>query len=435
MGELSANKALMLRALIDSAPDGLLLRLDHALSDESVRHGPLGQVWTLVDRESQDRAARNAILSPIVGLFSGSAAVFPSPLLGRLWRFLKTAHPREVERTSAMTRAWTPDEPDYRPYDEICALARRDILEDPDCLGQITAEQADRLVMALALAPIVRRCLPHLGDWIARMDPERRAAARLGYRDSGLVAPDAGPLYFQMLAARLAEPRQVLRIIAAVMDRPNERYLAGSELASFAEGVLDSIERQLAAVRGFDPRGGDTAGREAGRAVHHAALAIAELEEAVQLDRNGAWGQRVTAQRRGLANSVEARLKEIEPAVGQALPVQAIRYSARLIRAAPKLVDDPDPAAVQRVRSLLAFADEVRSSADSGGFGSIRAKVLENLEKYVDPYVEDVLDLLRSADNQYPQRARAYLEVAADILTLAKNDKSGQIVRRRLAAA
>jgi hypothetical protein len=87
------------------------------------------------------------------------------------------------------------------------------------------------------------------------------------------------------------------------------------------------------------------------------------------------------------------------------------------------------------VRSLLAFADEVRSSADSGGFGSIRAKVLENLEKYVDPYVEDVLDLLRSADNQYPQRARAYLEVAADILTLAKNDKSGQIVRRRLAAA
>jgi hypothetical protein len=434
MGELSPAKAGLLRMLIDSAPDGVLRRLEHALSDDAVRDGPLGSVWMLVEREAQDRAFRNLVLAPILGMFSGPMAQFPPVQLGRLWSHLKAAHPAPVEQAHVSALAYNPEDVDPATFDALCLLAAQD-LQAPERPAALAGFDAERLLPVLSLAPIVRRCLPHLGEWLARMDQERRAAARLAYRDSVAVAPDAGPLFFQMLASRLAEPGQVLRIISAVMDRPSERYLASSELGPFGTMLLDAIDEHLAAVRGFDTGGGEAAGREAGRAVHQASTAISELEEAVQLSKDGDWGKRLAGQKRGLALSVEGRLKEIEAAVGQALPVQAIRYSARLIKAAPKLTADPDPRAVGHAMSLLAFAEEVRSNADTGGFGATRARILEAVDKHVEPYVEDALEQLRAEETEDPARVRAFLAVAADILALIKDEKAAQIVRRRLAAA
>lgn len=434
MSELSPAKAGLLRMLIDSAPDGVLRRLEHALSDDAVRDGPLGSVWALVDRETRDRAVRNTVLAPIVGLFIGPTAQFPADQLGKLWAHLKASYPGPVALAQMSASAFNPEDVDPSAFDAICALAAGDLKADerPAALADFDAA---RLLPALALSPIVRRCLPHLPDWLARMDQERRAAARLAYRDSVAVAPDAGPLFFQMLASRMGEPGQILRVISAVMDRPTERYLSGSELGPFGVMVMDGIDDHLKAVRGFDTSGGETAGRTAGRAVHQAATAIAELEEAVQLNKDGDWGKRLAGQKRSLALSVEGRLKEIEAAVGQALPVQAIRYSARLIKAAPKLSADPDPKAVGHAMSLLAFSEEVRSSADTGGFGATRARILEAVDKHIDPYVEDALEHLRSDEVEDPDRVRAFLGIAADILALSKGDKDAQIVRRRLAAA
>jgi hypothetical protein len=434
MGELSPAKAGLLRMLIDNAPDGVLRKLEHALSDDAVRDGPLGSVWLLVDRETKDRKVRNLALAPIIGLFSGPLAQFPASHLGLLWSHLKTAWPGPVAHAQLSASAYNPEDVDPGAFDALCLLAARD-LQAEDRPASLTGIDAQRLLPALALAPIVRRCLPHLGDWLARMDPERRAAARLAYRDSVGVAPDAGPLFFQMLASRLGEPGQILRVISAIMDRPSERYLADSDLASFGVMLMDAVDDHLSKVRSFDTSGGAVAGRAAGRAVHKASIAIAELEEAVQMRPDGEWGKRLAGQKRGLALSVEGRLKEIESAVGQALPVQALRYGAGLIKATPKLSADPDLKAVGHAMSLLAFAEEVRSSADTGGFGATRSRIMEAVDKHIDPYVEDALEHLRSGDVENPDRIRAFLTVAAEILTLSKDDKAAQIVRRRLAAA
>ena len=272
MGALSPAKAGLLRMLIDSAPDSVLRKLEHALSDDAVRDGPLGSVWLLVEREAQDRAFRNMALAPILGMFSGPMAQFPPGQLGKLWGHLKTAYPGPIALAEMSARAYNPEDVDPASFDALCLLAADDLraAERPAALAGFDAE---RILPVLDLAPIVRRCLPHLGEWLARMDQERRAAARLAYRDSVTVAPDAGPLFFQMLASRLAEPGQILRIISAVMDRPSERYLASSELGPFGVMLLDSIDDHLAVVRGFDTGGGEAAGRAAGQAVHRASIA------------------------------------------------------------------------------------------------------------------------------------------------------------------
>ncbi|MBX3479922.1 MAG: hypothetical protein KF842_05950 [Caulobacter sp.] len=437
MTELPPAKAGLLKMLIDGAPDRVLQKLELALGDLSMRDSALGAVWGMVDREIGDRIVRNLALAPVLGLFQGPTASLPVALLARLWAHIKVAHPFEAGQAVTLAGAFNAEDQDQSVLDELCALTLADMRADPraETLNAFSDEQANRVAEALALSPIIRRCLPQLGDWLIRMDQERRAAARVAYRDSVAVAPDAGPLFFRLLGARMAEPGQILRIISAVMDRPSERYLSSSELAPFGLAVMDEVDRQLEIVRLFDVDGGQAAGQQAGQAVHRATTAIADLEELVDLSREGQWGRRLAQQKRLLAQTVEGRLKEIEDVVGHALPVRSIRYSPRLIKSAPKLVADPDPVAVCRAIALLTFAEEARSSADSGGFGATRAKILDNLEKHLDPYVEDVLEYLRSADADNPSRARAYLEVAADILTLAKDEKAGQIVRRRLAAA
>ena len=84
---------------------------------------------------------------------------------------------------------------------------------------------------------------------------------------------------------------------------------------------------------------------------------------------------------------------------------------------------------------LLTFADVVRPCAPDGGFGSMRSKVLQTLGKRIDQYVEDVLEQLRLGEVEDDERARDFLGVAANMLELARDDRSAAIVRRRAAAA
>jgi len=437
MTELPPAKAGLLKMLIDSAPDRVLHQLEQALGDGIVRDGPLGTVWAMVDREIGDRNVRNFALAPVLGLFQGVSVRLPISLLTQLWRHLKAAQPALVKQAVVLARAYNPEELDQSVLDELCAAALADFRSDPlpEGLSSFDPDQARLMAEALALAPIVRRCLPHLVDWLNRMDAERRAAARVAYRDSVAVSADSGPLFFRLIGSRMSEPGQILRIISAVMDRPSERYLSDSELAPFGVDMLDEIDRRLVEVETFAPAAGPEAGRIAGRAVHRATTAVADLEELVDLARDGEWGARLSKQKRQLAIFVEGRLKQIEAAVGAALPMRTIRYSMKLVKQAPKLTADPDPAAVQAALSLLSFAEEVRSSADSGGFGSTRTRILGSIENELEPYVEDLLEHIRNPEAEDIERARAFLAVAADVLTLAKDEATGQIVRRRLAAA
>lgn len=437
MTELAPKKAAMLRALIEGLPNGALFRLEQLLANQSVYDEALDAVWKMLDLEVQDRSVRNIVLAPVAGLLDGPRRVFPKMVMAKLWRFLKSEHPAAVAEAEAMARVWDPDAIDVSSFDRLCLLGAEGLKANPpaDPLSTIDLADAAKLAGYLTLAPIIRRNMVALPEWVSRMGPEQKVAARLGYRDCAQVSPDAGAHYFEILSSLLPEPDQVLRIISAVMDRPSERYLSDSELSRFGQRMLEAIDRCLAEIKAYDCDGGIEAGREAGRVVHRAAQAIAELDSAVQLSKEGPWGQRLAQQKRSLAEMVESHLKRIEKAVGKALPVHVIRYSARLSGTAPKVTDTPDQVELTRALSLLAFADEIRIDAASGGFGATRSRILEAVEKHTDPYVVDLLELLRTGDAENSARIRTYIEAAAQILGLVHDEKAADLVRRRLAAA
>ena len=445
MAELAADKAQILRTVVEAAPDLVIRNLELALAADP--GGSLVAVRALVEAESRDRLTRNIVFAPIaplcVGAFADGRQAFPGAALSNLWRGLKKAEPELLEDISLACRAWENGEGSPEPLDKLCAAAavrlrEREAPHFANAAAACDAAQtggADRLASCLDLAPVARRALTKLPDWISRMTDERKAAVRLAYRDVCDLADDAGPRFFDMLAAHLAEPWLILRIISAAMDRPSERYVASSELAGFVTRAMDDVDRRIASVRLFDASAGSRAGQAAGRTVLIVAEAIAEMEDAFELSKEAPWGKQIGEQKQTLAAVVEKRLKEIEAAVNLALPMQSVRTTGRLFKTLPKLGDEPNPATLPKIVALLTFAEEIRPAAGRAGYGAVRNKVLEKLHTRLDDYVEELLESLRHGEAEDPERVQAFLKVAADIYALAKDEKAGQIVRRRAAAS
>lgn len=446
MSALSERKIAIVRTLVESAPDRVLGSLRQALS-ETADHSALGGVKRLVEVEVFDRTLRNSILQPVAPMCLGGGddphrLTFPSRVLGLLWRGVRNA---EIDAIALIREAAEKDTPLHlvvEAQDQITSAVAAGVRSRETPELRLAAELCDRarpgggeqLAACLDIASIVRRATQRLPEWLAHPGGETSAASRLAYKDAVAIADDAGSRFFEMLAAQTAYPWMVLRVISAVMDKPTEGYLADSEMAAFGEGLLADIDEALRSIGGLKGDDGPPAGRAAAKVAELVVQQIMEIETCVDLQRDHGWGQRVHKQRASLAGVVEARLRDAEKAAQEALPMFAPR-NQRVRRQIPRLTAPPEPRLVACATTLLSFSDELRTAANYGGFSSTRNKMVEKLGEYLDHYVDEVLDLVRTGDVEDRQVAVAFLEHAADFNQLIRGDKAGDLVRRRSHAA
>ena len=440
---LSTAQLGAVQRLVQTAPDALLTRLNAALSTARGGDSKLAPVSDLARVEAEDRRARDVVLEPLKPLADGDLTAprraMMTPLdLARIWRLMRVVSSAAVETAAAEALRLRSDDAPPALFDDLCivtaATLRDSATEGIAALWSM--EERRRLARLLAMTPVLRAVLPKLQAWTRNINGENMAAVRLAFKDAAAVDEDAGPLFMEALLIHLEEPSQILRLISAVMDRPSDRYLAASELAGLGERLLEDIDRRVQAVRRFDPGRGFEGGAAEAASVLTASNAIREFEQWLTLNKEGPWGARIAGQKLALALAAEARMRETEPAVAAALPLQGARIIAgRAPRAGPRIDDYPDDGRVRRAEGLLAFLDETRSSAATAGFGALRAKVVDSLEQRLDAYVQDLVERLHADDCPDPEWVRAYLDVAADFCGMIRGPQAAQIVRRRAAAA
>ena len=446
MPALSERKIEIVRMLVATAPDRVVGNLQQALA-ETAEGSALGGVRRLVEVEVFERTLRNAILQPIVPMCVGAGdnprlLTFPSRALTQIWRGLRETEDAAIEHARKLSEDDAPLQVLLASLDRLTAAAAAGLRARDSGPFEAAAEVCDvarpggaaLLASCLDLAPVVRRATSKLSEWIAHPGGETSASARLAYKDAVEVAEDAGPRFFQMLAAQMAQPWMVLRVISAVMDKPTERYLADSELGGFGENVMADIDSALGSIAGLRADGGPAAAREVAKLADLVIHQVLEVETSVALEKEHGWGLRVHRQRSGLASVVEGRLKEAEKAVMEALPMHAPRHQ-RIRRQIPLLNVAPEPLPVGRALTLLSFSHELRTTANYGGFSSTRAKMVEKLSEYLIHYVEEVLDLIRTNEVDDVEIAAAFLETAAEFSDLLTGEKTGELVRRRAHAA
>ena len=219
------------------------------------------------------------------------------------------------------------------------------------------------------------------------------------------------------------------------MHRPDDRFVASSELATFGDRLLEDIDSQLKRVAAFDSDRGREAGDAAGAAVRIAALEIQEFDESVDLSPDGPWGSRLTRQRKSLVQAVEGRLRSVESEVAAALPVKSAGFQRKSLRGHPRLIADPDARQVQRALAFLSLLKEVRPAGERLGFGALWAKTAEQVQMRLDTYIDDLLEMLRAGEGDNLERVRTYLDVAAELMGVLGDERAAQLVRRRVAAA
>jgi hypothetical protein len=444
MPGLSDSQLSMVTALIDSAPDSAIRSLNLALAAETRIDGPMAAIRDLVDAEATDRRARSLVFAPLAAMcMAGEPAyprkTFPARTLALLWSALKAVRPAEVQEAIGATLIWTADTSAPPVFDAlllVCAAGLREPKGTPFApaaalLDDKQAGDAEVFASYLDLAPLARVAVTRLPDWLGRMTGERAAAVRLAFRDATEIAKDAGPRFVEILASRLEEPWQILRLVSAVMDRPHDTFLAASELAHIGERLLGQLEMHFEALCAFDPRKGAPAGRAAAEAVRMISVQVAEFEDTVDLKRDGPWGARVAELKKLTAQKAEAIIAKADGAVADLLPLKRGRGK---LRGSPRFDQPIGPEATVRAEALMAFVEQSRAGAAAGGYASTRAKMIEKLDDRLDHYVEDVLEYLRGENPEQAESAHAYLDIAARLIGLLRDEKAAQIVRRRAAA-
>ena len=446
MAALPDAKIDIVRSLVSGAPDKVVSGLRSALAAAG-GDTALAGVRRVVEAEVAERNLRNRVLEPVAPLFVGAGndaerLTFAAAALPLLWRGLRATAPAQVSGAALLLIDYQPgitntrlfDDLVERLADEIDAREQRDIVAGLELIESARPGGVRLLRSCLAIAPVVRHATVKLPDWISRTTQEHAAAARVSYRDACRWGEDVGPRFFEMLAAQLAEPWTILRIVSQVMDHPSESYLSGSELAMFPLRLMEEVDVNLRAVADFDLNGGEPAGLAAAAVVETLTLQVAQLEDAIDLAREGGWGRRIHKQKQMLASVVEGRLRELAKVQNAALPSHKVRISGLSV-VEPNLQAAPDERQVERLRSLLNFAEGIRPSAAYGGFSSTRAKVMENAAATLDQYVESVLSLVRDYEVADREIAARYLRIAAEFAGLIHDRRAAETVRRRAGAA
>ena len=441
MAAVAANKLLMVRKLVETAPDAALRSLELALAGPAGGQGALAAVRGLVEDETAARYVRNSVLAPIAPLCANrdtEQTSFPPRTLSLLWAALKAVAPAQVEEAAARCNPWDLEQGPPEVFNELCKIASKGLRAqaEPGFQALDAICDIDELASCLELSHIVRAALPKLSEWVSKMSEERASSARLAYKDACAIRPDAGPLLFEILAAHLPDDWRILRVISAVMDRPGDKFWASSEVSVFGERVLTDIEKNIQFIETFDLTKGEAEGLRAAHAAQKVSQEITDFERSVNLAKDGPWGRRIAKHKQAVAQAVEGRMNAAEKELLAALPLRPISFlGGKNGKGVPQLTAEPDEVAGRRLTAVLAFIAEVRGCALQSGYGTSRAKVLEKLNGRLDQYIEDILHIVRTGDGGDQGLARLYVDLAAGYIAYSRDEKTAEIVRRRAAAA
>jgi hypothetical protein len=343
---LQTSQIAAVRAVAAAAPDSALRKLEAALRVDN-GGARTALVRDLLEAELSEREARNGVFAPLLPLCAPprhavGIQLFSARTPGRLWAALKSV---ASEDTQALLAGCTP-EVAMPVRNRLCLRAAAGLRGGEDAfLAAIDSQEPEalaRLALALELTPLARTALDGLPVWFARATGAHIAAMRLAYKDADRLGADAGPMLMEMLLAAMDEPWRILQLVNWVMHRPEERFVAESELSGLVLRLIDSVDAALAAVRGADFARGSDAGHETAAAVERGFSTLIALETGLTLKR-GPWAERIKKQRAALAAAAESHIREAEALINAVLPAPPVRIAGGRSAAGGASAPPPTP--------------------------------------------------------------------------------------------
>ncbi len=449
MSVIADKRLNLLRGLVKTLPQSSLRSLELALG--VTKDEALIEVRDLISIELEFRHAKDAVFAPYLPLFEPrkdelNAVEFPYWLLENIWRALETRETELYQQARFAMRGLRSEDPTpvvfFRLVTAAAAILREtpeDILPKKPAKGD--ADEIAEFANFLDLHRLARAVLSKLPDFMGRIDAEKAAALRLMFKDACGFSEEGGSRFMEIIFSNLEDGAQIIKFIATVSDRPNDRFLAESELADFGERILERIEEGLVDLKAFmggkggpkRPVGDDLCG--AGDRVAQSLGQLQSFAHYIELSRDGPWGKRVAEAHKQIAELVEAQLKGAEKVFEEALPLKTEKIYGRVKKDVPNLQRFPKEDAIARAHNSASFIRDVRNTATAGGFASLHAKTLLALEGQLDAYFELLLDIANGEDPFEPDELMSFFELLTDLMAALCGEEKAVVGRRRIASS
>ncbi len=435
----------LIKGLIRTLPQASLRSLELALG--LTRDAPLVQVRELIGAELEFRHVKEAVFGPYIPLFQRRAdningVEFEAWILDNIWSTLEVREPEIYQEARYALRGWRDEDPVPVPFFRLVTAGAQICRDSPQDVMRAQPRKDDAAEIAefanyLDMHRILRSALARLPDFMGRIDAEKATALRLMFRDACELDQESGYRFLEVLFANLEDGAQIVKFVATVSDRPNDRFLAGSELADFGERILDIIEerlKDLKALMGGRNKVCDDLGA-GGQRISQCLAQLQSFEHYIELSRDGPWGKRVADAHKIIAELVETQLKAADKVLGDALPMKTERVYGRMKREVPRIEQPAKPEVIERARQTMVFMRDIRTTANAGGYASLHAKTMQALEADMDTYFEELLGLANGEDPLDADAAMAAFEVVTDLMEALCGEEKAHVGRRRVASS
>jgi hypothetical protein len=435
----------MLKGLVRTLPQAALRSLEMALG--LTNDAKMVEVRDLITVEMEFRQVREAVFAPYMPLFrsrdDGLAGVTFAPwIVNALWSALEKNESDLHAQAQFAFRSLRPEDPTPVVFfrlvtaaAHICHAAPETILP-PDADAEACAAVAE-FGHYLDLHRLARQVLARLDDFMGRIDADKAAALRVLFSDASDLDIQGGTRLLEIIFANLDDGSQIIKFVAIVSDRPNDRFLAMSELADFGTRILDRIETDLTGLKAFMSGRGQGCD-DPGAAGDRVAQCLGQLQafgHYVELTRGGPWGNRVSEAQKTIAGLVEHQFKSAEKALEGVMPMRVERVYGRVKKEVPDYARAPSEEILTRAHGVLVFIRKVRPIAMSGGFASLHARTAEACELTLDAYFTELLALANGEEPFDAEQLLGGFERITDLMEALCGEEKGQLARRRVASS
>ncbi len=445
MAVIADQRLALLKGLVKALPQPALRSLELALG--MTNDAAMAEVRELISTELEFRLTRDVIFAPYMPLFRPRSdglmgTEFEMWLINNIWRELELREPELYAQSRYAQRGLRPEDPLPVVFFRLVHAAADMCRDTPERLLRAKPDADDLAEIKefghyLALYRIVAAAVQQLPEYLGRIDAEKAAALRLLFKDASDLNLESGYRFMEVLFANLEDGAQIIKLVATVSDRPNDRFLGHSELADFGDRIVDLIETQMDDLRAFTgSRGKDRIDLSlAGARVVHILTQIQSFGHYVELSRDGPWGKRITGAQQALASIVEAQLKGAENTAMEALPTRTDKIGARVKKEVPDFTAGLRPDAFKRARDVLMFIHQIRNMALAGGFASQHSKVLQAIEGHMDAYFADLLSVANGRDAFDAEALTQAFERITDMIAALCGEEKAAVARRRVASS
>jgi len=310
----------------------------------------------------------------------------------------------------------------------------RDFLKFVDRFGEIDIAKDIREVgRILEVAPHLMRLQNRLDRRIEDLSDQDILAAKAVYDEVAKERPDMAAYVPLAVKPKLAKPWQIIGVLAALSRAPDDRMIQKTDIGFVGDLVFDELEELAALVNAHQII--ETESEDVIEALRRFADISRGVTREYKLHRDGAWGQRLFAARKVVAQSLDRQIKRFPDYVVKALPVLQMGAFGGQGALRPDMSKAPDGYHAERALRFAEFMDNSRFLAADGAFGNSHQQAMEQAQSFLQIYGDDLISEVRAANASSLDRLQEHLQVTIALVRYIAGDDEADLLQKRAVVA